>query len=556
MEQADDRLDHAAWPVRALILAGLGAVSGFAFYHLTNGDQSELDGALAALVAVFGIALAFSLERLRWQWSVVFSAAGAVIAALIAWWNGSPGGWNADAGWHFAASVAAVAIAVPLFQAARDEGRLRLVPAAVHAHAWTNVILGGAAIAFTGATMLLAFLLSELFGLIGVDFLRDLLRHGDFSTGLACGALGGAVGLLRDRDVVTSVLQRVGRTILSVLAPVLALGLVFFVLALPFTGLDALWQQTKETTPIVLACMLGAVILANATTGNSAAEEAKAPVLRWSAMALMATTVPLALVAAISTGKRIGQYGFTPDRLWAAVFVAAALAVAIGYGLALVIGKRGWPERLRSTNVRLAAGLCLLALFLALPILNFGAMSTRDQLARLESGKVAPARFDWRALHFDFGPEGRRALEKLARAGAYKAYAAQALAAEKPWDLPEPDLAPLRPARVQVDGGEAVSADLMATIEATRRCNGEHDVCRLVPLAPDQAVLLSAACADCGPFPVVLERGPDGRWTQSGSQAEKVTTDPVVTPTAKVEVCTISKRQVYVDGKPVGEIFD
>ncbi|HEY0085512.1 MAG TPA: hypothetical protein VGB65_06340, partial [Allosphingosinicella sp.] len=63
MEQADDRLDHAPWPMRALILVVLGAVSGFAFYHLTNGDQTQLDGALAALVAIFGIALAFSLER-------------------------------------------------------------------------------------------------------------------------------------------------------------------------------------------------------------------------------------------------------------------------------------------------------------------------------------------------------------------------------------------------------------------------------------------------------------------------------------------------------------
>jgi hypothetical protein len=186
------------------------------------------------------------------------------------------GGWRGRR-WHFAAALATVAIAVPLFQAARDEGRLRLAPAAVHAHAWTNIILWGAACAFVGVTMLLTFLLSELFGLIGVHFLRNLLRDGWFVPTLACAAFGGAVGLLRDRDVVTSVLQRVGRTILSVLAPVLAAGLVFFVLALPFTGLDALWEQTKETTPIVLACMFGALILINAVAGNSAEEEARAP---------------------------------------------------------------------------------------------------------------------------------------------------------------------------------------------------------------------------------------------------------------------------------------
>jgi hypothetical protein len=39
---------------------------------------------------------------------------------------------------------------------------------------------------------------------------------------------------------------------------------VLFVLALPFTGLNALWEATKSTTPILLFCVLGALVLANA----------------------------------------------------------------------------------------------------------------------------------------------------------------------------------------------------------------------------------------------------------------------------------------------------
>src|SRR3546814_17187371 len=57
----------------------------------------------------------------------------------------------------------------------------------------------------------------------------------------------------------------------------------------------------------------------------------------------------------------------------------------------------------------------LLAAFLALPVLDFGTISTRDQLARLESGAVAAEKFDWAALAFDFGPSGRKALAELAR---------------------------------------------------------------------------------------------------------------------------------------------
>lgn len=556
MNEAADRLDHAPWPARTLMLAALGALSGLLFHQLTSGGESDSNTPLVTFVAVFGAAFAFSLERLRWHWSLLFAAGGALIAGFVAWWNGQPGGWGADEGWQFAAALAAVAIAVPLFQAARDEGRLRLTPAAVHAHAWTNIILWGAACAFVGVTMLLTFLLSELFGLIGVHFLRNLLRDGWFAPTLACAAFGGAVGLLRDRDVVTSILQRVGRTILSVLAPVLAAGLVFFVLALPFTGLDALWEQTKETTPIVLACMFGALILTNAVAGNSSVEEARAPVLRWSAMALAATMVPLAAVAALSTGQRIAQHGFTPDRLWAAVFVAVAAAVAIGYAWALFRGRFAWPAPLRETNVRLAAGVCLLALFLALPIVSFGALSTRDQVARLESGRISPEKFDWAALRYDFGPPGRSALAELAAAGPYRTLAAKALQAESRWAVRDPEVAAppaaVLPAKVQVDGDAAVPPDLMAAIADTRRCGSERDRCRLALLGPAQAVLVTGAAEA-----LLFQRRPDGRWGHHGGNAPAAELrDPRLLANGRIEVRSVTKRQVFIDGKPVGAIFE
>lgn len=559
MDEAGDRIDHAPWPARAPMLAGLGAVCGYLFHRYTNGLETEFHAALAAFVAVFGVAFAFSLERLRWHWSAAFAVVGGVVAAFVAWWNGNPGGWGADEGWHLAAAIFSVAVAVPLFQAARDEGRLRFVPATFHAHAWTNLILGAAALACAGASLLLTLLLSELFALIGVVFLRELLREGWFALALACAAAGGAVGLLRDRDAVISVMQSVGRTILSVLAPVLAAGLVFFVLALPFTGLNALWEQTKETTPILLLCLAGALILTNAVAGNSAEEEARAPVLRWSAMALMATMVPLAAVAAISTGKRISQHGFTPDRLWAMAFVAIAGAVAVGYALSLLRARTAWPAMLRETNVRLAAGVCLLALFLALPIVSFGALSARDQVARLESGRISPERFDWAALRYNFGPAGRKALERLAASGPYKAFAAKALQSRDRWALREPEVAaPPLPPKVRVDGGASVPPDLMAAVADSRRCGSERERCRLSLVSPAQAVLVSGGCGDCPSHALLFERQPNGRWATLGGTAPQgqVELGPQAMSSGRIEVREVMKRQVFIDGRPAGAIFD
>lgn len=560
------RVDHPAWPLRAVLLAALGGCFGLAFHALTEGahggtwTDSPLRAAGAAFVAVSGIAFAFSLERLRWQWSAGFAAAAGLVAAFVAWWNGSPNNWGAGEGWQFFSGLLAVAIAVPLFQSIRDSERRRPETEIVHAHIWTNLILWGAACAFVGATLLLTLLLAQLFRLIGIDFLHDLLDEGWFMWPLACGAFGGAVGLLRDRDQVLGTLQKVARAVLSVLAPILALGLSIFVLALPATGLQPLWDQTQATTPILLACILGAIFLANAVIGNAADEEGRSPVLRFAAIGLVLVMTPLAFVAAVSTAKRIGQYGLTPDRLWACVFVLAAGAFALGYVYSLVRRRSDWPEALRRANIRLAAGLCLLALFLALPIVSFGAISTRDQVARLQSGRVAPDRFDWAALRFDFGPSGREALERIARSGAagLRAHARRALAASQRYDLLEYEVAarPRPPLRLSVDGGAPVPPALYRALERGAGCI--EGVCRLFFVAPERAVLLFHPCPACPPSAHVYDLRPSGEWaSRTPLPIVSVQTRPQPPlERRKVEVRTVERQQVFVDGEPVGPLFD
>ena len=567
----DEVADHAAWPARAFLLAGLGAAFGLAVYLLTEGagawlwTEQPLAMAAAAFLAVGGVALAFSLERLRWPWAVGFALATGLVVALVGWWNGAPKDWGGDEGWQFFASLLAVAIALPLFQASRDRGRFARAPAAVLFHVWTNLILFAAACAFVLAAFLTMLLLGALFQLIGIDLLEELFNDGWPVAMLIGGAFGGAVGLLRDRDSVVGTLQTVVRAIMSVLAPVLATGLVLFVLALLFTGLEPLWEKTKSTTPIVLFCLLGALVLVNAVIGNRRDEEARSPVLRLSAMALVAVMLPLALVAAVSIGKRIGQYGLTPDRLWASVFVLAACVGAILYLVALLRGRASWAEPLRRTNVVLAIGICALALVLALPIVNFGALSARDQIARLERGKVTPDRFDWAAMRFDFGPAGRRALERLARSGpaALRTKAAAALNAESRWAIAATEVTPAKqrrrnPPRLLVTpAGARAPEPLAEAVATTGACTVE--TCRLEVLGPTRAVLLSAACATCPAEVTLFERRPDGLWT-SPNRATQPTLRGISAagglPEGRIEVREVARRQVFVDGKPVGTPFD
>jgi hypothetical protein len=565
-------IDHPAWPLRAALLAALGALFGLLFWKLTDDadawiwTESPWQMAAATFIGVGGIVFAFSLERLRWPWAIAFAVAAGVVTAFVGWWNGAPQDWGSGEGWQFFASLIAVAVAVPLFQSARDAGALSFDVRAAHVHVWTNLIVAAAAGAFVVAAFLLTLLLSELFHLIGIDLIRDLFHDEWFPWMLGCGALGGAVGLLRDRDKVIGLLQRVVTSILSVLAPVLALGLLVFVLALPFTGLEPLWSQTKSTTPILLVCILGAVILANAVAGNAAEEEVRAPVLRSAAMALLAVMLPLALVAAVSTAKRIGQYGYTPDRLWALVFVAVATAFAAFYLYSLVRGRLEWPDLIRRSNIRLAIGVCALALFLALPIVSFGAISARDQMARLQSGRVPPERFDWAAMRFDFGPAGRRALERLAASGpaALRPRAVEALRADNRWTLAgetETTRVRIEPKLRVEPQGMRLPPELVDRIAATGQCGTIP--CRLVFDTPARAILVSLPCDSCSADAYLFFARPGGGWEGAGRDIVAAAPARPAQPggpkagslEGRLEVRSVEKRQLFLDGQPIGPVF-
>lgn len=591
-------IDHEPWPLRALLLLGLGAALALTVHLITRGpaawqwtENPVRLGAAAALTSG-GIAFAFSLERPRWLWSVVFAVGAGLVIGFVTYWNGQPESWGAGEGWQLVSALLALVIAVPLFQASRDAGRWNLDYRVVHAHILTNIVLWFLAWGFVLITFLLVLLLSELFQLIGISVLHDLLQKPWFPWPLIGGALGAAIGLLRDRDRIVGTLQRVATAILSMLAPILAAGLVIFVAALPFTGLEPLWEQTRETTPILLVCILGAVVLINAVVGSGSDEdEARPRVVRWAAAALAAIVLPLAIVAAVSTGKRIAQHGFTPDRLWAAVFIAITVAGAAAYMFALIRGRAGWPDLLRTLNLRIAVGICLVALFLALPIVSFGAISTRDQLARLQSGRIAPDRFDWAAMRFDFGPSGRRALERLVRSpnATIREHAHAVLAAKTRYDVrgdigsnvEAPREIRIFPAGAAMPPG--LREALLGRFAALGVCRGKGECLLFLKPGEASAVVLVDRCAGmsaeqarrdfrCELDPATFELTAKG-WQDVRSRTRReldrrAGRTPVEDESAslgrereaarngQVEIRQVTRRQVFLGGRPKGAEFE
>lgn len=571
---SDKMADHEPWPMRAAGLALLGALLATLFNQLMQEgggrwteDAVRISG--ATFVAVGGLAFAFTLERTRPFWSLAFGVVAGLVIGLIFYSQGSPLGWSAGDEWRVFSGLLVVAVVAPLFQAARDAGRPRFTAEPIHAHAWTNIVLWFAAWIFTGIAFLLVQLLAELFMLIGISLLRDALRESWFNAAIIGAALGGAIGLLRDRDAVLATFQRVVTTILSVLAPVLAAGLVLFVAALPFTGLAPLWDTTRSTTPVLLAVIAGAFILANAVVGNSAEDEARSGVLRLSAVALGVVMAPLASVAAISTWLRVDQYGYTPERLWALVFVSLVLVIAATYLWTAVRGRIGWGARLRPANVRLAIMLCGVGLLLATPLIDFGAISTRDQIARLESGRTAPEQFDWAALRFDFGPAGVQALERLRASGAapLQEAAARALATKDRHLLAE---------QARVQGNASRLGRTLRVLPAAAPLPPElrtavanmYNICAVGPCTliwqPGQteALVLGFPCESCQAGLSQLALDSTGRWTERSVGADTIGASPAdhraqqrAAAAGQVEIRPVQRRQLFLGGEPFGPAF-
>lgn len=566
-----DRIDDqaAAWPLRPWILATICSVAGLAFHFLTHHHYdtplAPWRQAGATFVAIGTLSFVISVERRRWIWSAAFATGWGLIIALVGWFTAQ---YNAAATifeWPYWSGLLAVMIAAPLFQTMRDEGRRSLPYAKLHGHAWADAVIGASSLAFTGIVFLLAWLISGLFDLIGIEQIRKLLEKDWFNWMLAGLAFGTAVGILSERDRLLPMLQRLVRIVLGVLAPPLAVALVLFLASIPFTGLEKFWKSGVPATPLLLTAGAGAILLANTVFAEDAESRSANAVLRWASLALVAVVLPLAAIAALSLGIRVNQYGWSPERMWGVVAVAIATIYGFAGSYAIWRGRKDFDEPLRPMQTVLAIGLCSLALFLALPIIDFGAISASSQLARLRDGKVSAAKFDWAAMAFDFGPAGRHHLEQIARSGPIDSRRlAQAALTAKNRYATDTVVESAENDRTLNTRLRILSPDIQLTAPLRRHLTAAYDGCDDQPCIlmriDDQRLLLISKRGPKAPVEASIIGLKDlAKENNEGlsplARNDVPSASGVDLTKAKVEIRTVQLRQAFVDGKAVGEPF-
>lgn len=559
-------------------MAAICAVGGLIFHLVIGGHfggpLDRASSALAAFVAIATVVFVLGVELRRWHWAAGFALLWGAVIALIAF---TSAGYNLDGSpfeWPFWSGMLAVLVATPLFETRRDVApdwrfwKLWQMPyERLHSHAWADAVIGAAGLAFTGLTFLMVVLVGQMFKLIGINLIFDLLNDEWFGWMLAGAAFGGAVGLLRERDRLVSTLQRLVMIVLAVLAPVLAAALAIFLLSLMGTGLAKLWASGFSTAALMMAAAAFAVLLANAVIGNGRDDRSANRLLHLAAAVLVVAVLPLAVIAFYSMHLRVIEYGWTPERLWGAIAAMIALAYGAAGVWAVAKGRGGFDDILRPLQQKLAIGMMLLALFLALPIMDFGAISTRDQLARLKAGTTKVEKFDWAAMAFDFGPAGRAALTEITKSPdkARADLATWALKAKDRWGLnmagEGADAGEVAFAAKKIEekvrvlpAGKALPAEVYALLDGRSECR----------TAPCVAYVLGEGRV------AVIGRGNNmqllrfdtktSRWFEdydafrTGPSSDGVTTDDL--QKAVVEVRSVTRQQLFIGGKPVGENFE
>jgi len=561
-----EAFDHAAeWHALPWILAMLGALAGLVAYLLLDGSGGEEPWrvGLAAFVVFGALTACFTLTARRMVQAVLFSLVVGAVLGGLAFHLQRSGDAVAGTEYAFAAGVLACALALPLFQAGFLEHRFATSYARTHFHVWSDAVAGAGAGAFALLSFLLLWLVDGLLGLVGITLIEELIQEGWPALAWAGGSFGAALGVLRNNLKVIGTLQAVALLVLALLAVPLAAALLVFLAALIASQGAALWEATDSATPVLLACGAGCFVFANAVIRDDDAARSPNRVMQAAALVLAIGILPLALFAAISMGARIDQHGLAPARLWALVAIGVAVAFGLAYLVAVARGRRaGWAERLRAANLRLAAGVCVLALLLALPIMDFGAISARNQVARLAAGKVSADAFDYQALRWDFGAAGRAALARLARG---EGRAAELAAAARAQD--ERSYRPIDPGErervlrnLRIEGGDRQLRRALTEFVADNSWRCPEPGCAAIVAGPitrgTHVVLVS------GVNVAHLRVGADGVVNEiSVLDGSLVATDlvpPARTPPApgaRVEVRRFSGRQVYVDGRPVGQPF-
>jgi hypothetical protein len=439
----------------AIIRAVVGLAQGAALYLLYNAFDTKIwpatDGQVFAplvLTAVFVPTLAVAaLGNLRLRTFATWIGIAIVIVAALGAYDifrdadfNPPFGTGLSSPRNLPSAALWFAVAAELFIAHAfvvsgdaDRAYVATYPRYFDV-AWKHCVQAVLAAAFVGAMWAVLYLGAELFQLIKINFLAELLKKPWFSIPVSALAVTAALHVTDVQAGLVRGVRTLKLTLLSWLLPLIALIAAAFLVALLFTGLEPLWG-TRRATAVVLLTAAVLILLLNAAYQDGA--HPVAHVLKYAGAGAAAVLMPLVAIAAYALILRVGQYGWTPERIVATACIIVAACYTVGYAIALATSP-SWLQRIKATNVITA--MIVLAVILALfsPVADPARLAVADQVAHLETGRTPIDQFDFAFLRFRSGRYGVKALTRLKnfRDGPGAARVAEKAATALAWKRP------------------------------------------------------------------------------------------------------------------------
>ena len=212
-------------------------------------------------------------------------------------------------------------------------------------------------------------------------------------------------------------IDSLGRWILSVLAwllPFFSVLSVMFILCLPFSGLQKLWN-TGQASTLMLLLQFGTIILANAAYLDGTKPVFPNKYANFLARASLLCLPVYTALCLYSLGLRIQQYGLTTDRIQAMFLTITAGIWGLGYAGAVILRK--WPGSIGRVNITSILFMIIIVLLMNSPLLDPYRLASENQYQRLMTGKIPPEDFDYIYTRFSLGRYGSAILSELEKNG-------------------------------------------------------------------------------------------------------------------------------------------
>ncbi len=407
---------------------GLALYLLFSAFDLKSWPATEpLLFAPLAIVALFvPLLVSQALGNMRLRTLLVWTVAATAILAGLAWydvwhlWPGNP--WPGNPHGLFPPGIVPTAhtificglflfMAHALVSCGDADRRIVARYATLFDLAWKLGVQLAIIVAFTAAFWIMLGLGIALFEMIKLHGFGRFIAHPWVWIPLTTIAAGAAIHITDTRASLVRGVRTLALTLLGWLLPVIALIAFAFLISLVFTGLTPLWQ-TRSATLLLLAAAAALIIHINAAYQDGDVEHRPPHILRVAGTLGAALLIFIVWIAAYALWLRVDQYGWTVDRIYSAACVLVGGMFAVGYLIAALLPGY-WLKLIERWNVYGTFVFLIVLFALSTPIADPMRLSVASQVARLESGTVKPAQFDFAYLRYQGGRFGREALNTL-----------------------------------------------------------------------------------------------------------------------------------------------